>query len=190
MTHKCVRISLVLVGLWLCAVECLASATNHIDSTSQTSTWLNIGFGWNIFSGSSDQICGRIGISHQRDDNVFTIRSLHVEEFALSFGEPRFPSPAEKETDFAVLYGRSLHAGSGYNAFSIGLGLVNSVHRGALLYGLNYETVRITSLGVSLDIQMFLTPCRYFGLGISLAGNLNPTRSFGAFILCLQLGDI
>lgn len=125
---------------------------------------------------------------------MFTIRSLHVEEFALSFSEPRFPSPAEKETDFAVLYGRSLHAGSGYNAFSIGLGLVNSVHRGALLnqapYGLDYETVKITSLGVSLDIQMFLTPCRYFGLGISLAGNLNPTRSFGAFILCLQLGDI
>lgn len=187
------HISIAVFALLLFRFEAIASVSHDLDSTQETSTWASLGFGGGTLSTSSG-FCGRIGISHQRGNEVFTIRAFRIEESITSLVEPRSPIPEEKETEFGVLYGRRFGAGAGCNAFSIGLGLVNSLHRGALLnqppYGLNHEAVKITSVGVSLDIQIFFTPFRYFGIGLSLAGNLNPTRSFGGFLICIQAGDI
>jgi hypothetical protein len=87
------------------------------------------------------------------------------------------------------MYGRALCKPYLYTGVSVGIGLVNGIVRGKQIFNLEYESKRISTLGVALQAHVIGTPSSWFGFGLSAACNINPTRSFGSITLNVHFGS-
>jgi len=186
------RLIILSVSLLLLRPQAASSPKDSSLADEQTFAWASAAIGGGTMF-TTGGITGRVAISYQYGKEVFTFRTFTIRESDVSFGEARFPYPEETETDFALLYGWGSNPHSPSPAFSIGVGVVRSQHRGQQLrppYGLEYELLKTTSLGIAFDMQAFFRPLPFFGLGFSLAGNLNPSRAFVGFLLSINLGYI
>ncbi len=93
-------------------------------------------------------------------------------------------------SDFSVLAGV---AAKGKWAFASIAGGVGSEVVGEPVYFLSggSENTKTTGvLGLAAESQVFVTPLRWFGVGLVVFGNLNRVRPFGAAAVCLQLGRV
>ena len=171
--------------------SCVCFAQGETSAPARRATWVSVGGGLGTLT-SSGGFCGRLSLSHQHGRHVYTLRAFRITEFIGDMVEPRSPRPEESETELAILYGRDISSGGEYFACSIGIGYINSRHRGGLLnqppFGLMHELSSVGSIGIAFDVQVFFPLLRFFGVGLSFVGNLNTTRSFGGGLLSIQAG--
>jgi hypothetical protein len=137
--------------------------------------------------------------------NVLKIRYLnHDEFFSGTFG----PTPLEKFIDVGLLYGRTIYSGNKSNLNILGgEGFVKGSMRGKYIpyipspdyspnfsdwlgpfyFGEEYEEVKIFTPAFIQEAEFVYYPSKYFGLGISLTGNINSKNSHwaGFFKLCI-----
>lgn len=184
---------LALFGLSVCKPQSIPGPTEDQPEKETTSTWVSVGLGPGTMFTTS-VISGRASISHQRGPHVYTLRVSRIDETIKgSLVDSDGPTPAERETEIALLYGRG-KAEAAHAAFSVGIGVISILKRGSLLNkpmnSNEYEAVRSVSVGIALDGQLFFPIPRFVGLGLSVSGNLNPSRSFGGVMLTVSLGDI
>ena len=76
-------------------------------------------------------------------------------------------------TEVGVLYGRSAPGDFGFASVAAGMGVVQG------------ET---TIIGLPVEVQAYLRPLPFAGLGVTLFGNINPEQPFGGLAIALQLG--
>jgi len=185
---------LFLIALSLALLLCVGTGLSQTDPTIATrrSTWLSVGGGLGTLT-TSGGFCWRASFSLQRGRHVLSGRAFGITEFIGDMVEPRSPRPEESETEIALLYGYDLSSKSEYSVFSIGLGYVHSEHRGRIIpeppLRLMHERVTIGSLGAAIDLQVLLPLGSSVALGLSAAGNINATRSFGGGFVVLAIGS-
>jgi len=79
-------------------------------------------------------------------------------------------------------------------ATSIGVGFVKGIKRGVWLgepgiESSEHKKISYTIIAFPVDAQLFLIS-KYIGFGCYLFGNINKEKSFGGFLLCMQIGKI
>lgn len=57
-------------------------------------------------------------------------------------------------------------------------------------YTTKYTNRHSSTVGIPVEIQLFLTPTKYFGIGLIGLGNVNPEGSVVGAMLALQFGDL
>ena len=105
-----------------------------------------------------------------------------------------FETP-ESAADVALLYGRSLTAERGWLRAGVGVGLVESVRRGAviecaILIVCRYEEIKHRSTGLALQLDAVWALSSPFGLGLGAFGNINSAGSFGGAVVSLHFGRL
>ncbi len=173
--RRVLSVSLILFGSTTCALADDASLNNYSGG------WANIGLGFadgNQFSG----LGGDISLNYAPSDSrLWTLRStVATDIFSHNPG------------DVALMYGLMKKNTAGYVSVSTGLALADD------------EQPRITTnsgiviqqgsekytLGLPLELQAFITPVRYVGIGLIGFGDVNAKRSFGGVALALQFGKL
>lgn len=151
-------------------------------NSSLTSYWLDGGIG-----GGSTGFATGVSASYLSGYNLYTVRYAYNAEMNLLSS-----SPAISVWDVGLLYGRTARNQMYYSSASAGVGLVGGVRRGKSISGtlFDYESHSYSTIGIPLQVELFLTPRPFFGIGLSAAGNLNPERSFADVRLCLRVGKL
>jgi hypothetical protein len=133
-------------------------------------------------------VAARVSLNAIRGRTYHGIRLAAAEEFAI-LG----PTPSESVRDFGAMIGRASAGTRGLGYAAVGLGVVQSVRRGAMIapgiwfVGPRHERIEQLTLGVPFELGAILHKGPV-GVGASLFGNVNKSRSFVAVALTLQLG--
>ena len=98
----------------------------------------------------------------------------------------------ENTHDLGLLYGRLIKADFGYFSLSAGASYVGGrkYTKVALVYGYEYLEERISTFGLPIEFQLFITPSDNFGLGFYGFANFNLERNFFGFGFALQYGEL
>jgi hypothetical protein len=134
-----------------------------------------------------------VGLDVETRYGVFIGRAMTAREtFAL------FPSrePAEKNSDYGLLYGWRVHVSSMMSAsISAGVSATTIVRRGEFirsgsqLGGDKYEELRTWNIGFPFELRIQLTDERGMGgIFLSLEGNVSEGESYGGLILGAYFG--
>lgn len=140
--------------------------------------------------GGSQGLAGVVSLNFSRGRLFYVLRMSRTEEFSI-FG----PSPIQSDTDYAVLVGRSSRSRRSVKSAAVGIGLVRSVRRGALIqegfwfFGPQHERLDRVTVGLPIDLKATAN-VRGIGIGVNLFGNLNTKGSFAGVALTLQLGKL
>jgi len=162
--------------------------------------WVNLGVGASSFSSFGSSL--GINVSYQIKANLISFRYVYNAKFKGEIFTTYVPR-SEKIRDFGVLYGLSVKSKEGFASISVGLSIVNGLKRGKYLYSVSncsgvffclaetryYEKLRFTTVGIPIEIQLFLTG-ENVGIGIYGFANINPESSFVGALLSLQLGKL
>lgn len=143
--------------------------------------WLTVGVGGADYVGAMANLTLGPG-----GTELFSLRGLYMEEFRICvFG---CSTPPEYHADVGAMYGGMSKGKWGYASISTGLALtfLRSLEESST--GTN--PVRHTTIGLPLDIQLFLTPLAFVGIGITATSNINPRETFAGIFLCLQFGSL
>lgn len=176
---------------------CLRIPALADDSTQTVRTgnlWLNAGAGF----GSKGVFWG-VGVTVDNDLLIFSARFSHTFEFAL-FSLATFQNqlPPKDIDEVSLLVGWKVRWGKNHVSFSIGPVFVRERDRGRFLHSSHpsflstvhhYESVMISSLGVSLEGQHYLRFSRGFGIGLTLVAVVSRRVVFVGGLLSIQLGN-
>ncbi len=159
----------------------------YAETTSENNGhqwWLDLGLGvgvgnGNVFGGGTALIDGNYRLSEHQ---LFTVRAMQTNEI---FGQNNF-------TDVGVLYGAIAKAKYGYAAVSAGLGWVQYKEAYGQHTGLfQREHIRtINTVGLPVELQLFVTPTPYVGIGIIGFSNVNSVKTVSGAVLALQFGNL
>ena len=175
---------IILTMFMLLATQSKAYVQHDTSDTKPTLAWLNLGLG--IYS--SQGLSGGISVSGCFRNSLVSVRYVNNSEFTL------FKNLDETVWDLGILYGTSAKASYGMASISGGIALVGGVRRGKLLargfLSEEYEAVKFSAVGFSIESQLFWTPDPSLGVGIYAFGNINGEQSFAGALLCLQIGAL
>jgi hypothetical protein len=148
--------------------------------------WLCAGLGSNSIS--NDYNLASIGVTYRNTKSLFSIRCTG------NLGSGYEISPKESFLDLGVLYGR-IKKGHWMNvSFYTGVSYVKGVYRGEYLGGaghtIRYNGVPYNTVGIPLECQFNFTPFFFLGIGVNVFANLNPSKSYTGFLICVQLGKV
>jgi len=143
------------------------------------------------FGGSSLGLGISAGYFFQNKYKIYILRFTGSVEFDL------FPDdPTESVVDIGLLYGWCFKKKLVSASASLGIAAVGGTRRGAyirsggFLHGDIYEKDNFFTVGIPVQIQLFFTPLRLLGIGLTGYGNINPAMSACGVLLCLQFGDL
>jgi len=88
-------------------------------------------------------------------------------------------------SDVGLLYGRVLSEGSFFASVGAGVAYVEGDYTG--LFGDNEEL--FATIGLPLEVQLFVRPFRFIGVGIYGFANVNPEQSFTGATFSVQIGN-
>lgn len=155
--------------------------------TTDSNYWIELGVG-----GSSSGFAEGLGISYQTNNNLISVRLISNSKYGESVGGGN--TTPESILEIGALYGLISKRPFGYVSLSGGLGLVSGKIHGEYLGNINwintYEQRKVLTFGIPLEAQFFLTPFRKVGVGVSTFADINPKRTFGGIMLCLQIGKL
>lgn len=128
---------------------------------------------------------GVLYVTYREKQNLITGRLSSTAEV---FGDVVF--------DYGLLYGRMIGSGEGFVSVGGGLAFVEGEFVDDGLSFCNFfsqdcepkETVKVQTVGVPLEVQLFWRPTRFVGVGAYLFANLNTVASFGGASASIQLG--
>lgn len=143
--------------------------------------WINLGSGiggGSDFAGiDSGLVSGNYRITQYQ---LITARYMSTQEF---IGNSRLQ-------DAGLLYGPIAKYKYGYVSAAAGLGWVRYDHyEGGLIFPSVHVSTHNT-VGIPAEIQAFVTPTPYVGLGLVVFGNVNSQKSIIGAALAIQLGDL
>lgn len=148
-----------------------------------SSGWTSIGMG----ASSAGVLLGAGYTFVIKDKMLMTIRHVRREEF-----NP-FSSPSESVWDLSALVGIGNAGKNGGAVASVGLGLVGGVRKGERTGGgwfySTYEAQKFSTIGIPLELQLFLKAASSFGIGVNTYVNLNRERSFVGFAFSLMFNE-
>jgi hypothetical protein len=116
----------------------------------------------------------------------FALRALYLEEFRICLWG--CSTPVQYHADIGLLYGRMTKGKWGYASAAGGLALT--------LLRMNEESssggfqIYHTTVGLPLELQAFLTPLPFAGIGVVASADINPKQSFAGIFLSLQIGSL
>jgi hypothetical protein len=155
--------------------------------TADSNYWVDLEIG-----SSSAGFAEGLGISYQTNNRLISVRVISNSKYGESIGGGN--TTPESILDVGALYGLISKRPFGYVSISAGLGLVSGKIHGEYLGNINwintYEEKKVLTFGIPLEAQFFLTPFRRVGVGVSAFADLNPKRTFGGMMLCLQIGKL
>lgn len=145
--------------------------------------WANLGMG----IGTVDDGTTFLGnLSYQTRNHVYTLRALSTGTAILDKGKTM--------NDVGLLYNRVfksswIHCSAGAG-LAVVCGTIDST--GFTLGGTDSDKDEKLgpTIGLPLDVQLFLRPLPFLGLGLYGFADINPEESFLGFALCLQLGKL
>jgi len=117
-----------------------------------------------------------LGLYYKKENELYSLRITGTVEPRMHMWGNQ---PDESITECGVLYGRATKASYGVASVSGGISIVV-----ASLY------TSFTTVGIPLEAQLILTPTKIFGIGFKGFANLNPQKSFGGLLFCLQIGKL
>jgi hypothetical protein len=137
--------------------------------------WMSPGIGLGNM-GESRELAFRFGIGFQIGHLIITARNAGVTEVMST-------SIDEDVVDLGLTAGYSTKTpgSDGYVSISGGVSYVRGT-RGYL--------DEISTVGLPIEVHLFVTPLSFAGIGLQFFGNINPERSFYGMLLCLQLGKV
>lgn len=179
--------------VWMCCaiagllvlVRPSGKAQSEIDSSSGRLGWVTVGGGYGggkNFSGGG----GSATASYLDGKNLYSVRFLVLGSIAV---DPT-PNPLEGElkskgaSDLSALFGLAHKGSLLFLSASTGLGIVWITEKGP------FGQRRTTTIGVPLEVQVYFTPLRVLGIGVSFSGNINGRRSYGGVFAGLQIGKL
>ena len=170
--------------LIICAITVLFS----IKSTAQEANlneafWFEGGMGGFQSVAAIDGFTVTLGAAYQYGNYIFRGRYMHHDEFNM-FG----PDPSENFHELGLLAGKTFYSKYLSLDVSAGLGIISGIRRGDFLYmeessgwfdfsdPRHYEKDLFFLPAIPLSIDASFKPVPYLGIGLSLYGNLNPSR--------------
>ena len=184
-------LSLMLFCLMFVSVSLAGeNASQRQNSKEGKLGWVNLGYG-----GSSVGKSFGASYSQQLAGGLLSGRFIYNrEDTSILFSGP---APAERVWDIGMLYGLMGKEKYAMASISAGLSVVGGVHRGEFLYrttGIfgrrHYEKNEFSNIGIPVELQLFITPFAFLGLGFYGFANLNAEESFAGGLICLQLGKL
>lgn len=148
--------------------------------------------GWSLGLGAglgAHGPAGQLSLGIPAGPGELVVRSAGTAEVFLLFS-----GPPESVGDLAILYGRRIGGRKGWVRFAAGPGYVESVRRGEIaecfLIFCDYEQHTTHSLGLAAQADGVWAIARWFGLGVSLFGNVNGESSFTGASLGVYFGSL
>jgi hypothetical protein len=149
--------------------------------TSSARYWGDAGLGGGSYAG------GMAGIAFQAGPHqLFQLRAVYMEEFRLCIFGP-CTSPVQYRAGLAGMFGQILKGRWGSISCAGGVA-VTFVRTDDLAQG--NDPVPHTTIGLPIELQAFVTPLPFAGIGITGLANINPKRAFAGAFLTLQVGKI
>lgn len=142
------------------SADCLTTGKHDVCS------WINVGFG-EVKNTSMTQPAFGLTASYENKLHLFSARFMLM--FALS---------ADKREECAFLYGRRLRTRIGFAGLSLGPDYIR-------MYDDGFSS---SAIGLAAELQWFLTPVNFAGVGIYGFAGLNQKESYVGFLICLQFG--
>lgn len=159
----------------------LASAQTEVGENSPNLGWVTLGVG----GGGGHRFWGMGGsatASHYSESGLFSVRLLGIGQVTME------PTQPEVETSDVIelsgMYGLSYKRPLIFLSASSGLGAVWVIQKGPS------GRKRVTTVGIPVDFQAFITPLRVLGIGVAISGNINGKQSYAGAFFCLQLGKV
>jgi hypothetical protein len=151
--------------------------------------YLNLGIGAGSFQGLGGiSIGAEYGIINK--NFLLSMHIFRIQEIQL------FVSPNENMNDFALLFGRINEQEGFHISVSAGISYIYGVFRGNSIpssggfLSSNHAEKIIETIGLPLQIDLFVGATHNLGLNIIIFGNINQKCSFGGLLFCLQFGAI
>ncbi|VVC75520.1 hypothetical protein AQUSIP_08100 [Aquicella siphonis] len=142
--------------------------------------WLNLGLGaggdGTSLAGPTVLISGNYRLSEHQ---ILSARFLQTHQ--LLFDGSRF-------TDAGLMYGLIAKGKYAYISGSAGLGFAQYDHHKGGLFVPDRHVKTTNTIGIPLELKLFLIPTPYVGIGVIGFGNLNTARSIAGVALGLQVG--
>lgn len=135
----------------------------------------------------SREIAGQAGLSVHVPVGEFTLRTAAVSDFNIL-------GPSDDVSDAALLYGLRRVSPLGWVSFGIGPAIVHSNVHGRCIGSVNflgcteYAWDRRKTTGLAFQATAGWAPLVSLGLGVTVAGDVNPAQPFLAVTLNLHLG--
>jgi hypothetical protein len=139
--------------------------------------WVGTGAGIGFLTHSNHtSLSGAIYASYQSGSHLFGLRSAATGKF---FNDSFY--------DFGVIYGRGVHR----NDFLLSLGTGASLAAGKRTGGLFDDSESVGPIfGFPFELQLFIRPFRYAGMGVYGFANLNRKQTFCGAIFSVQIGKM
>ena len=137
--------------------------------------WGDIGIGGGRYGGG---IAGAFVKTGEAD--LFALRAAYMEEIRLCIFGP-CSTPAKHHAELAGLYGRIAKGR---------WGSLSAAGGAALTFVRGEGSADRPTIGFPFELQAFVTPLSFFGLGLTATANVNPQEIFGGAFLTLQIGSL
>ncbi len=152
-----------------------------------------------IGPGTADMMSADVNLSCRlKEDKIISLRYITGEQSLGKYFLFSNIHPHEKVWDIGLLFGKATKGRIVQVSAAGGIGLVGGLKRGKFIsthpgwFGgwREYERVNFLTVGIPVEIEAMVTPSHFFGFGISLYADLNPTYPFAGAHFRLMLGDI
>ena len=163
--------------LLFCGISLLQNGYAQSDPHNVAHYWIGTGAGIGFLNHSNEAfLSGAIYASYQPGSHLIGLRSASAGEF---FNDSFY--------DFGVIYGRSMNR----NDFFLSIGTGASLAAGKRSAGLFDDSESVGPIfGIPFELQLFIRPFRFAGVGVYAFANLNREQTFGGAILSVQIGKM
>ena len=181
-------------GTIICLLFYSMTCHGQITDQKNNNYYIDLGIGgfttFNNLSGGTYYI----GINRLTNSTHYAMRYRRLSEGSIvNFGGP---SPSEEYGSIGLMFGKGSSKKSYQSHFLGGLGVTGGITRGKYIRTVQgifgsieyYEKEKFLTPSIPLEIGFLVKPSKNLGIGITLFGDLNLTRSYFGIALNLSLG--
>jgi hypothetical protein len=172
------RISKTMTLLFLfCSLTLLQNGYGQIERQNTPRYWIGAGAGIGYPAASNRaSLSGVVFASYQSGRHLIGLRSAATGEF---FNDSFY--------DLGIIYGRSMNRNNFFLSFGTGAAVAAGKRSGGLFD--DSESVG-PIFGLPIELQLFIRPLRFAGVGIYAFTNLNREQTFGGAAFSVQIGKM
>jgi hypothetical protein len=154
------------------------------DSTTRRPVWVNLGLGIDR-EGDHIGLAGGVG-ALLASGHLVTVRGMYLEEFQFCIFGPCSTPPATR-VELAGLYGLAVESSWLFASGSAGLGLFGGSRS---VPGQSTRLENFVTVGLPVEVQLFLRPSSKFGFGVSGIANVNSESTLVGIVFGVQGGRL
>lgn len=170
-------------------------ATSQNNRAESSLYYLHLGAGTFSANKKTKGVSSNLGLAYIKNNYVYRLRYGYYDQWDC-FG----PSPNEKIHEYSALIGARFSGEVSSVALCTGLSFNSGLKKGKLIQDESYEGMLSIfsnkkyekdyyfTVGIPAQIDFDLFICRNISIGFQLNGNVNPKRSYFAFLYSLKFG--